>query len=389
MKINQVYTIVNSVNSQMFGETAVEVTNLAGLIQLGDKVIGSATTKDNFLNTLVDRIGKTIISQRPYAADVLTLMNDAFTFGAILQKIYVEPMAAKTSPQWSLTEGGTVDQYVIAKPTVKQQLFSDIVSWQVDVTVPDIQLQSAFTDETNMAAFIDAIFLAMRNSMEVQLESMLEMTYCNFIGERVVHTALNSGHTVINLLTTYNTLFTKTLTAAQAMVDMEFLKYATTQINLYLLRMGRMSTLFNSAAYKRFTPKEFARVTMLADFTAACKSYLQADTYNKELVELPNYNEVPYWQGSGTDYAFASTSLVNIVTSSGYDVEQSGVVCIVSDMEALGMTVMNKRSKSAYNNNGEYTNYFEKADMGYFNDLTENGIIFIVAAALDTPTVHA
>lgn len=388
MKVNQIYSIINSVNAQMYGDKAIEITNLQGLIQLGDSVLSSSTSKDKFLDTLVDRIGKTIISQRPYSADVLTLMNDAFVFGAILQKIYVEPISAKASPQWELTQGGTVDQYVISKPTVKQQLFSDIVSWQVDVTVPDIQLQSAFTNETQMAVFIDAIFLSMRNSMEIQLEGMLNMTYSNFVGERLVHTVLNDGHTVINLLTDYNTAFTKTLTPANAIHDLDFLKYATAQINLYLLRMGRMSTLFNSAGYKRFTPAEYARVTMLADFTSACKTYLQADTFNKELVELPNYNQVPYWQGSGEAYDFASTSAVNIVTSSGYDVDQTGVVCIISDLEALGMTVMNKRSKSAYNNNGEYTNYFEKADMGYFNDLTENGIVFVIATALDTPTVH-
>lgn len=384
MKVNQVYSIVNSVVSQMQGETAVAVTDLTGLIQLGDSVLSSDSSKDKFLNTLVDRIGKTIISSRAYSADVLSLMNDSFEFGAILQKIYVEPIQAKTSPQWSLTSGGTVDQYVIAKPTVHQKLFSDIVTWEVTITVPDIQLKSAFTNAAQMAVFIDALFLAMRNSMEVQLESLVEMTYCNFIGERVVDTAVNDGHTVINLLAEYNTLFTKTLTAPLAMADTEFLKFASMTINLYLERMGKMSTLFNSAGYKRFTTKENARVTMLMDFVSAVTSYLQSNTYHEELVALPNYNKVPYWQGSGEAYGFENTSKVHIKTSDGYTVEQGGVVCLITDVEALGLTIDNRRSKSAYNNDGEYTNFFEKADMGYFNDLSENGIVFIVGT-LATP----
>jgi len=388
MKVTQVYSIVNSVTAQMYGDSAVAVTDLTGLIQLGDSVLASNTSKDKFLNTLVDRIGKTIISSRSYSADVLSLMNEAFEFGAILQKIYVEPIQATASSQWNLTDGGTVDQYVIAKPTVHQKLFSDITTWQVKITIPDIQLKSAFTDATQMAVFIDAIFLAMRNSMEVQLEALVEMTYCNFIGERIVDTKLNSGHTVINLLTEYNTLFTKTLTPALAMADTEFLKFASMTINLYLERMGKMSTLFNSAGYKRFTSKENARVTMLMDFVSAVSTYLQSNTYHDELVALPNYNKVPYWQGSGEEYGFDNTSTVHIVTTDGYTLEQSGVVCLITDIEALGLTIDNRRSKSAYNNDGEYTNFFEKADMGYFNDLSENGVVFIVATALATPT-HA
>lgn len=388
MKVTQVYSIINSVTSQMYGETAVAVTDLTGLIQLGDSVLASNTSKDKFLDTLVDRIGKTIISQRAYSADVLSVMNDAFEFGAILQKIYVEPIQATASKQWNLTNGASVDQYVIAKPTVHQKLFADIVSWNVTITIPDIQLKSAFTDAVQMAVFIDAIFLAMRNSMEVQLESLVEMTYCNFIGERIVDTAVNSGHTVINLLTDYNTLFTKTLTPALAMADTEFLKFASMTINLYLERMGKMSTLFNSAGYKRFTTKDNARVTMLMDFVSAVTTYLQSNTYHDELVALPNYNKVPYWQGSGEAFGFANTGKVDIVTSDGYTLAQDGVVCLITDIEALGLTIDNRRSKSAYNNDGEYTNYFEKADMGYFNDLSENGIVFIVSAALVVPT-HA
>lgn len=386
MKANQVYNIVNSVTDQMYGKSAIAVTDLTGLIQLGDSVMSSDRSKDLFLNTLVDRIGKTIISQRAYSADVLSLMVDAFEFGAILQKIYVEPISATAGNQWNLTNGASIDQYVISKPVAHQKLFSDIDTWQVKVTVPDIQLKSAFTDAIQMAVFIDAIFLAMRNSMELQLEAMVDMTYCNFIGERIVHTAVNNGHTVVNLLTDYNTLFTKTLTPHIAMADTEFLKYASMTINLYLERMGRMSTLFNSAAYARFTTKENARVTMLMDFVSAVECYLQSNTYHDELVALPNYNKVPYWQGSGTAFGFDNTSKVDIITSDGYTLSQDGVVCMITDVEALGMTVDNRRSKSAYNNDGEYTNYFEKADMGYFNDLSENGMVFIVSAALVVPT---
>lgn len=393
MLINQVYAIINSINEQMFGQEAVAVTDLTGLIALGKTILSSAISKDNFLNTLMDRIGKTIISQRPYSPDVLAALMEDFEFGAVLQKIHVDEPAAVESAHWGLTASTSVDQYIITPPTVTQKLFSGINTWEVDLTIPDFQLKTAFTSAEAMAAFFDAVFIAMRNSMEVQLEAMVNATYCNFIAERVIHTS-GGGHTVINLLDAYNTLKGYTgvspapdpMTAATALTTPDFLKYAATQIKLYLKRMSRMSTLFNSDNVKRFTTPDMARVIVHADFAAATDAYLSSDTYHNELVKLPNYTEVPYWQGSGEDYDFADSATVNIITTDGYTVEQDGVICLMTDRDALGTMIRNQRTNSAHNARGEYTNYFNKADMGYFNDLSENGIVFIVSTAVATPT---
>ena len=134
MTVNQIYDIVNSVAAQMYGDKAVQITDVKGLIALGDNVLSSETDKDAFLNTLVDRIGRTIISQRAYSAQVNGLINDAFTFGAIMQKIYVDPIKASESKQWNLSQGGTVDQYIIAKPTVRQKLFKTRNTWHGDIS---------------------------------------------------------------------------------------------------------------------------------------------------------------------------------------------------------------------------------------------------------------
>ena len=238
-----------------------------------------------------------------------------------------------------------------------------------------------------MAAFIDAIFLSMRNSMEIYLEGMAEMCYANMIGERIVHTQLNNGHTVIDLLAMYNSLMQTALSTSAAMMNTEFLKFASMTINLFVKRMGKMSSIYNSEGYKRFTPQDKMRVTMLADFTSAVTSYLQSNTYHDELVALPKYTEVAYWQGIGAGQSgFDNTGTVAIRTSDGYTVMQQHVICMLSDEEAIGLTYDNRRSKSAYNASGEYTNFFEKADMGYFNDLSENAVVFTVGA-LAVPTL--
>lgn len=381
MKITQVYSIINSLAKQSFGDTAVTVTDLASFVQMGDTVLSSDTNKDSFLGTLLDRIGRVVISNRAYEIDDQDVLMDTFEYGAIMQKLYVDYSDAQETSQWALQDGKSVDQYIVKKQTAKQKLFSNIVSWEVQATITDFQLKTAFTSPTEFSAFVNAQFIAMQTSMAVQLEKAISACYANFIGEKI-YNSKQDGYAkmgVVKLLTAYKTATGDTsMTAEKARTSVEFLKFAVSQIMLTQKRMKKMSSLFNDEGYRRHTPEDLARVTLLNEFSTNVSTFLQSDTYHKELVELPKYKEVPYWQGSGTDYSFANTSTIDIKTSSGHTIKQSNIIGLISDVEAIGVTIDNRRSKSAYNNRGEYTNYWEKADMGYFNDLSENGVVFII-----------
>ena len=387
MKVTQIYDFLNSLTEEVLGKTDLAVKNLTDMISMGDEVLSSDKTTDKFVNVLVDRIGKTIISNKPYSASVKKFMVDSFTFGAILQKIYVEPMTSSKSDTWDLQNNNSVDQYVISKPIVKQKLFSGITTWDVKVTIPDVQLRSAFNNETSMATFIDAIFTAMLNSIELRIESMVNMTICNFMANKIAHykTAVGGSLGVVNLLADYNTLkgLATPLTAELALRDSDFLKYASDTINKYIKRMERMSTLFNDEEYQRFTTADRLRVILHLDFESAFTTFLESDTFHNELVKLPLHDTVPYWQRSGKDYSFAESSYIGLTTSDGkYTVEQTGIVGLIADVESIGVTIYDRRTKSSYNAGGEYTNYFNKADIGYYNDMSENGVVFIIADAV-------
>lgn len=380
MQIKQVYNFVNSISKQAYGEQAIIATDMTGLIAMGNTILSTPEATDAFLRTLIDRIGRVVIGTRAYTADTTGILMNTFDYGCIMQKITVQPMAAVQAPQWSLTGGEAVDQYIITKPDVRQKLFDGMTPWEIDVTIPDIQIKSAFTTPEALTAFIDGIFTAMENSMQIQLERTGEMAVANFIGEKIWAQANNTGGIhCIHLLQSYNTKTGLTLTADKALRDLEFLKFATTQINLYVNRMTKMSVLFNTEKYKRFTPRDLLRVTMLSDFVTAENAYLQSDTFHRDLVALPNYRETLYWQGSGLDYGYAETSKIDITTSDGHSVKQDGVICLLNDVEAIGMTIDNRRLRtSPPNGRGEYTNYFSKADIRYYNDMSENGLVFTV-----------
>lgn len=375
--INQIYSIVNSVASQSMGSAAISAVDASSFIALGNSVLSSQNNTDAYLNTLVDRIGKTIFSVRAYQATDRDIVREPFEYGCILQKIYVDMPEARVNNSWNIGSNGYTPEFApVIKPTVKQKLFNAISTWEVAVTIPDEILKTAFTSETAMAVFIDAIFTAMENMMQLAMENNINITRAAFIARK-----LNANNTcgAINLLANYNHLTAGSLTVATCLRDLGFLKYASQQIKLWTDRMVKMSTLFNDEqGYKRDTPKDLQVLDVLADFATSLDIYLQASTYHDDLVKMPYYNVVPYWQGSGEGYAFDDTSAVNIKIDANTTVNKSGVLAVLFDHDAMGVTIKDRRATTERNNHDEYTNYYNKANIGYFNDMSENGIVFYI-----------
>lgn len=377
-KVEQIYTLVNETAKESMGEKAIAVKDVSSLIALGDSVLSSASDTENFLNTLVDRIARTVFSVRRYETDTEGMIRHPFEFGCIVQKIYVDMPEAKQNNSWEIGKEGYTPVFApVIKPTAKQKLFKGITTWEVDVTIPDNMLRTAFLNETSMATFIDAIFTAMDNMITLALENNANLTRASFIARKI-----KGGKPcgAINLLHEYNTLTSASLTVESAMMNAEFLAWASRAINLWVKRMSKMSVLFNEEGYKRHTPKDKIVVNLLQDFTSACDTFLGANTFHDELVKLPMYDSVAYWQGAGTSFDFNDTSAINIKLDESNTIAKKGIIGVVYDYEAMGVTLNERRSTSERNNHDEYTNYYNKANIGYFNDMSENGIVFYLEA---------
>lgn len=387
--VAQIYSLVNEIATQTYGEKAVSVVDTSSLIALGDKVLSSQNDTDKFLNTLVDRIGRTVFSVRRYEGTEGGMVRHPFEYGCIVQKIYVDLPEAKQNNAWEIGEQGYTPTYApVIKPSVKQKLFDKISTWEIDVTIPDFMFRTAFTNETQMATFIDAIFVAMDNMMVIALENNASLTRASFIARKLQG---NKACGAINLLAGYNATLADgetPLTADNCLLDARFLKWASMQISLWVNRLPKMSSLFNEEGYRRHTPKSDMVINVLQDFASATASFLESDTYHKDLVALPRYEAVPYWQASGEDYGFESTSKIHV--NLGKDaqqhdivVEQDGILAVIYDYQAMGVTLNERRATTERNNKDEYTNYYNKANIGYFNDMSENGIVFYIADAGD------
>lgn len=389
MKMNQIYTLTNTIVKEVLGETAVVEENLGNIVDIGTAIF-DANAFDAYVKALVNHIGKVIFVDRPYSGSAPSVLMDGWEYGSVLEKISSEMPPAVENPSWNLVDGQSYDPNIFTQPTVSAKFFNQRTTFEVNNSILERQVKQSFSSPQQLNGFISMIFNETQKALTVRTDALIMRTICNMIVETVKDsfkdtTKLGDGTSVkaVNLLYQYNQAFGTTLTAAKAMTTPEFIRYAAFQISLYSDRLTRISTLFNVGGMQRFTPRDLQHIVYLSEFVRAADVYLQSDTFHDVYTRIVEGESVPYWQGSGTDYAFTSTGLINAVpTSSGADgdaIEVPGVLACIFDRDALGVANLDRRVTTQWNARAEFTNYFYKQDAGYFNDLNENFVAFYVA----------
>ncbi|UWG73446.1 MAG: hypothetical protein [Bacteriophage sp.] len=396
MEVKQIYTLINSVSGEVLGKTDIVTEDLTGIVDLGKEVFNQNAV-DNYVKSLVNHIGKVIFVNRPYAGKVPSVLMDAWEFGSVLEKISADVPEAEENDTWDLTDGQTYDQDVFHKPTVTAKFFNSKVTFEVPVSITERQVKESFSNAAQLNGFISMIYAAVEKSMTIKADALIMRTINNMIAETVLADAQAFGATAagdmagadlssastarcVNLLKLYNdkTGATTKLTAAKAITDPDFIRFASYVMGTYADRLQSISTVFNVGGKERFTPKDMLHVVLLSDFAKAAQTYLYSDTFNRGDVLLPQAETVPFWQGSGQNYEFASTGNINIKESGGKAVEISGVLGVMFDRDALGVCNLDRRVTTNYNAKAEFFNNYYKFDAGYFNDTNENFVVFFI-----------
>lgn len=377
-KENQIYSLVNDAAAEALGTSAIRVKNTGTLVSLGDQVLSSDTNREQFYKALADRIGRTVIAAREYRAKDRSVKRDEMEWGAVYQKISYKLKDAVKNPSWDTDTQANPFDVKIGTEAV-QKLFSVIGTYSYEDSIPDYQLFTAFTSASAMGAYISGIYTNMSNALEVAEENLANLAVStNIAGVFAKGKATQKR----NLLAEYNVLNPEAaLTTANALMDLGFLKYATREIKTVIDNMSTMSTLYNAESMPRHTPTDKQVVEVLSLFASASDTYLQADTYHNDLVKLPNYEKVVYWQGSGTGFAFEDVSAINISNEKVDEspVSKTGILAFVHDYDSVASIIYRRRSHSIYNPRAERFNIFEKADKGYAVDLSENAVVFYIA----------
>ena len=394
MQVKQIYTLINSVSKEVLGNSEIVSEDLTGLVDLGNEVFNQNAV-DNYVKSLVNHIGKVVFVNRPYAGKIPSVLMDAWEFGSVLEKISADLPEAEENKSWDLKDGTEYSQDVFHKPKVTAKFFNSRVTFEVPVSITERQVKESFSNAEQLNAFLSMIYNAVEKSITIKTDALIMRTINNMIAQTLLadsesfgggesgsaaanYTSASTARCV-NLLKLYNDNKGTTLTAAKALTDPDFIKFASYTIGLYTDRLASISNVFNIGGKPRFTPRENLHVVLLSDFEKAARAYLYSDTYNKEQVLLPNAESVPFWQGSGTKYDFESTAHIKIKETGGKSVEISGVLGVMFDRDALGVCNLNRRVTTNYNAKAEFFNNYYKFDAGYFNDTNENFVVFFVA----------
>lgn len=388
MEMTQVYNILNTVTTEILGESAVVQEDLSNVVDIGVAFANITNGLDNYVRSLQDHIGRMVFVNREYRGRAPRVLMDGWEYGSILEKVRAALPEATENESWELQNGASYDPNVFTAPTISAKFFNKRVTFEIPISITEKQVKSSFSNATQLNAFYSMIYTAIANSMTIKTDALIMRNINTLIAETLYNEfpsaqySSGSGVKAVNLLYLYNQSVPQAAqiaTAAAAVQDPEFIRYAAYIMGLYSDRLEVMSTLFNVGGTEKFTPRDRQHIVLLSEFKRAADVFLQSDIFHDEFTRLPEAESVTYWQGSGTGYGFSATSKINVVTSGGHTVEASGILGVIFDRDTLGVANVDRHVTTNYNPKAEFWNEWHKFDAGYFLDLDENGIVFFAA----------
>lgn len=387
MTVAQIYALMNSVTSEILGKSDLVAEDLSNVVDVGTEIF-NASALDNYVKSLVNHIGKVIFVNRPYSGAVPSVLMDGWEFGSVLEKVQADTPEATENESWELQDGTSYDPNIFYQPKVSAQFFNKRVTFEVPMSFTERQVKESFSNAEQLNGFLSMIYNAVDRSMTIKIDSLVQRTINNMIAMTVYADyqggalADKSGIKAVNLLYLYKQKTGNSeLTAAEALTNPEFIRFASYEMGLYRDRMTRISSLFNIAGKDRFTPSDLQHVVLLSDFAKAAGVYLYDGTaqFNTGNIQLPQADIVPYWQAPGTAYDFTDTGKISVKTPDSHDVEVTGILGIIFDRDALGVTNLDRRVTTNYNPKAEFYSNFYKFDAGFFNSTQEQAVVFFAA----------
>ena len=403
MTVKQIYTLMNTVTGEVLGKSDIVAEDLSNVVDVGTAVFNAGAI-DNYVKTLVNHIGKVVFVNRPYSGKIPSVLMDSWEFGSVLEKISCDTPEATENESWDLVDKQEYKQDIFYQPKVSAKFFNSKVTFEVPMSFTEKQVKESFSNAAQLNGFISMIYNAVDRSMTIKIDSLVMRTINSMIAQTLNadKAKFTGGYGTastarcVNLLKLYNDKFfpattgtgdagstpnPDALTADKAIYDPDFIRFASYTMGVYVDRLASISTLFNVGGKDRFTDAANLHVIMLSDFAKGADVYLQSDVRHNEMTRLPNYETIPYWQGSGKNYEFDSTSAINVKIDADTTVKIDGIVGVMFDRDALGVSNLDRRVTTAYNAKAEFFNNYYKFDAGYFNDTNENFVVFFVSDA--------
>lgn len=384
LSFNQCATLLNAINQQATGRTDITPTTATDFVSMATTVLN--TGYDPVINAISQILSRTVFSVRPYSRKFRGLFMDSQRWGNHVRKLQVVDKNAEEDDRLKLVDGESVDQQKVNKPSVLQTNFYGANVYQRSVTIFRDQLDSAFSSPDEFGRFISMVMQNVSDLMEQDHENMARLTLANFIAAKV---KADTGN-VIHLVTEYNGVTGLTLTSEtvkQPENFVPFMKWAYARIKTISGLMTERSIKYHmnidGKPISRHTPRDRQKLYMYAADVNEIEASVLSSVYNDSYLKGMDYETVSYWQSIDTPmdisvkpcYIDSAGAVVNAPDN----VVQSNILGVLFDEEAVGITTVNTWSAPApFNARGGYTNTFWHYTDRYFNDLTENGVVFLL-----------
>ena len=386
MEVKQIYSLVNTITTELLGSSLVK-EDLSNVVDVGTAVFNSGKV-DNYVKSLVNHIGRVVFVDRAYSGGVPSVLMDSWEFGSVLEKVSCDLPEATENESWDLVNKQSYDPNVFYKPSINVKFYNNKTTFEIPLSFTEMQVKESFSNAEQLNGFLTMLYNSVEKSMTIKLDSLIMRTINNMIGETLNHEIPESSNystsstiKAVNLLKLYNDSHTEQVEVSKCLDNPDFIRYATYIISVYGERITKISNLFNIGGKDRFTPKDSLRCVLLADFKKASEVFLKSDLYNEQYATLPDCDLVPYWQGSGSSYAFADITKIhiNLASDNQKEIQASGILGVMFDKDSLGVSNLTRRVTTNYNAKAEFYTNFYKMEAGYFNDMNENFVVFFVA----------
>lgn len=390
----QIYQIVNSAVAQAIGDATLTAVNTSTLVSVGNEVLSTNTNKEMFFNALADRIGKVVADIDVYVSRKRSIYKNVIDFGNALQMITYEFGQSSIDRGWAGVNGtettsGTTTRSAQMSPftnapntTAKQYIFKDFCAWEYDDVLPDFQLRTAFTNADAMATFISGITIAKQNKLALDTETLGNVAVGRAMAECYKKANAQSGangNLMVNVLGIYNTKVlglsctsssgtvtfpTGWVKVANAWSDVGFVKFFSEFIKNRVSQFADFGGYFNIEGHKTFCNDPVIEIN--SQIAQRCE-YATANVYHNNVVALPKYRAINYWQSPSdgtTTYDISATTKVS-VTDGTNTIAMSDVAGFIYDERAVMVTVEDYRSHTLYNPKDEVLNTYDKSNIKY------------------------
>ena len=387
MAFEDAAAILTTLAQQATGQAVQAVTDLSSYISVGQQTLRQGY--DPLSIGISQMVNKTIFAYRPYSGALASLDRDSNEWGAITRKVNAINMPVESEGSYALTDGAhSPDMFDVRKPKLWQSNFYGFDVWADHVSITRKQLKNAVSNPGEMGRLIDLILGTKSNEMEMSRVAFRRATLANLIA---AVNALNNTAQIRHLLTEYNAATGLSLTATTVMQPANygpFIRWAYAQIAKVsdLLEDPSKTYHLNPSAgtILRHTPKADQRLYVYSGALHDIDAQVLATTFNDDRVKLPKVTEsVNFWQSPDKPMEInikpAYIDATGAVVASPTAQNVKPIFAVLLDRDAAGVNFYDQSVEvSPYEAAGQYYNYWYHDGHRYYNDVTENAVVFLM-----------